>query len=223
MGVISNNAERPLSAIKAVVFDAYGTLLHVENPTLPYQKLLQLCFSERPWSPGRLTFNEHYRRTIMTLNKPLLEMAQSLHPKISDAELEHLQQLLATELMSILFFDDALPTLLALQESGIKIGICSNLAKPYAEPLFGQVPPVDVLGLSYRLNCMKPDPAIYQYMIDGLELSPEEILFVGDTLGEDYESPIYAGMAALHLRRNGPCDGVAEIQSLAEILPRLGI
>jgi FMN phosphatase YigB (HAD superfamily) len=60
--------------------------------------------------------------------------------------------------------------------------ICSNLAKPY-----GVV--IDRLlrrfcfsrYLSYEVGAIKPERKIYESIVDGSGLTPERILFIGDT------------------------------------------
>ena len=68
----------------------------------------------------------------------------------------------------------------------------------------------------------KPDPEIFLRACARLGSAPEECLHVGDSLREDYDAARAAGLAALHLDRDGRhAAGPDRIRSLSEIASRL--
>jgi hypothetical protein len=113
----------------------------------------------------------------------------------------------------------------SLRDSGLRIGVCSNLALPYGPPLLSALPDTpDAVILSYEVGFMKPDPAIFHLVCDRLGLSPAEILFVGDTPSADIEGPRATGMPATlitdfeeHSRRDVHRIGELPEDSLATI------
>ena len=86
-----------------------------------------------------------------------------------------------------------------LRQKGIKTGLITNtfsderdlIRKSPLYPLF------DVTMISYEQGLSKPDPAIYQRMLDALELSPEECLYVGDGGSRELYAARDIGMHAL--------------------------
>lgn len=87
-----------------------------------------------------------------------------------------------------------------LRGQGLKLAVCSNLASPYGMVIRHTLPDYpDVEVLSYKVGAIKPEPAIYGHVIDGLKVVPEKVLFVGDTVKTDIEGPRAAGMKALHV------------------------
>lgn len=49
-----------------------------------------------------------------------------------------------------------------LRRAGLKVGVCSNLAAPYADALLGCLPDeLDAVVLSFEVGLMKPQPEIY--------------------------------------------------------------
>ncbi len=67
----------------------------------------------------------------------------------------------------------------------LRLALCSNLASPYGPVIRHTLPnPPNVEALSYMVGAIKPDPAIYAYVLDGLEIEPGRVLFVG--LGRSY-------------------------------------
>ena len=86
-----------------------------------------------------------------------------------------------------------------LHRKGIKTGLITNtfsderdlIRKSPLYPLF------DVTMISYEQGLSKPDPAIYQRMLDALKLSPEECLYVGDGGSRELYAARDIGMQAL--------------------------
>ena len=59
--------------------------------------------------------------------------------------------------------------------------------------------PPDVDVLSCKDGAIKPELEIYAAVLDGLQLDPGKVLFVGDTPRADIEGPRAAGMKAMHV------------------------
>jgi HAD superfamily hydrolase (TIGR01509 family) len=94
-------------------------------------------------------------------------------------------------------YPDTAPTLRALRERGVPVGIVSNHAydlRPYfaAKDLDRFV---DAYALSYEIGAPKPDPRIFQAACAMLAVRPEEALMVGD----DPVSDAGAGAAGLQV------------------------
>tara|TARA_R110002074_G_scaffold130908_1_gene272976 strand:+ start:99 stop:413 length:315 start_codon:yes stop_codon:yes gene_type:complete len=87
-----------------------------------------------------------------------------------------------------------------LRAEGLPLAICSNLASPYGLAVRHSLPdPPDVEVLSYKVGAIKPEPAIYAHVVDGLKLDPAKVLFVGDTLRTDIKGPRSYGFRAVHI------------------------
>ena len=101
-------------------------------------------------------------------------------------------------------FPEVPQTLQTLRGHGLKIAVVSNLAKPYGAPflkllLFES----DVCAFSYEVGAHKPEAPIYRYAWEGLSCDPDELLMVGDSLKNDYQTPRELGLHALWLNREG--------------------
>ena len=91
-----------------------------------------------------------------------------------------------------IFFEDALPTLTMLKERGFKLGIVTNRGhggEIFREDLqtlgfFDYIDPRN-MAVSIDLKIRKPDPRIFQYTLDALEIPAAEAVMVGDQLGAD--------------------------------------
>ena len=174
------------SPIKAICFDAFGTLVEIADKRRPFQVML----SEGPKN----------RRATDALISPLglREIARDLAIEIGEARLLELERDLAAECRSIQLRPGIEKIWASLRRAGLRIGICSNLALPYAKSLLAVVPGIpDALVLSFEVGLMKPQPKIFQLVCEQLGLLPEQILFVGDTPEADVLGPQAVGMHAM--------------------------
>ena len=70
-----------------------------------------------------------------------------------------------------------------LRRAGLRTSILSNLPAPLGENLratAGFLDHFDQVTFSYELGVIKPEPEIYRYAVHGLDVSPEEALFLDD-------------------------------------------
>lgn len=117
---------------------------------------------------------------------------------------EQLQLDLGLELKSICLYDDTLMMLDKLKAQGFKLAVCSNLATPYGKVAATLLPVFDAYAWSYEVGAIKPDPKIYQHIVDQLACQAEDVLFIGDTPLADVQGPTAFGMSARLIdRRRG--------------------
>ena len=85
----------------------------------------------------------------------------------------------------------------------------------------------DLVVASGDLGLQKPDPAIFQHVLDTLCVPPERAWHIGDNLAADVGGARNAGMTAVWLNRDGierPADAVEpdiEVRSLRELIALL--
>lgn len=184
----SGNLEAGRGPFRAVCFDAFGTLVEIGDKRRPFRALLR----DRP--EGDLA------NQVLTQPLDLRSVAKLLAAELDEDRLRDLESDLQVEISSVQLREGIGDIWRALRQSEIKIGVCSNLALPYGKPLLGALPETpDALVLSYEVGVAKPDPAIFHLVCERLELSPAEILFVGDTPSADIDGPKAIGMPAMHI------------------------
>jgi HAD superfamily hydrolase (TIGR01493 family) len=205
--------------IKAVVFDVYGTLVEIRDRRRPYARLLQLLADS-----GRVPRDDDAAR-LMSTSCDLEEAVHLLGAELPASKLAPLEMDLIAELASVTLYPDTVETLAALRRAGVKIGVCSNLAAPYAIPVLKLLPfALDAYAWSFETGAVKPDAAIYRAACQRLACAPEEVLFIGDTLEADHLGPRAINMQSLHLVRKGSTqtrDTISTLAQLPEILKLL--
>lgn len=204
------------SQIKAVVFDVYGTIAEIRDQQRPFKQLFNLMRETGTPLPA------DYAEILMSHPLDLKQAAQLFNAAINEETLSRLDQALQRELLSIALFTDTIPVLTQLKQAGFKLGLCSNLALPYAAPIEQLLPfRLDGYGWSFEVGAVKPDPEIYHQVCQQLGLPPEEVLMVGDTLDADVLGPRPIGMRSMHIVRDltRPC--AEGLRSLTELVERL--
>lgn len=208
--------------ISAVVFDAFGTVARISKRTNPFGALLK---------EGRrqgLALAPDSTRSVMTANLSLDQVADHLGIELSPLKRAELNDLLGQELSCVEPYPDALAAIECLQEAGVVIGICSNLAQPYGPVIRKAFPHVQCHAFSYELGVMKPEPSIYLAMCRemGLETryaEPENaqarsgVVMIGDSRKCDRDGPKTVGIEGYYLDRSG-MGQISDLMQFADMI-----
>lgn len=205
-----------LRGVRAVVFDAFGTLVQIAEKRRPYLQLHQQLTAR-----GRVPQPDDIAR-IMSANVGLAGVPGLLGVELPCSDIAAIERELYAELPTIRSREGAFTTLQALRNHGYRLGICSNLAAPYAVPIKLLLPKFDAYAWSFEVGAVKPDPRIYDHICMALGCLPEEVLMIGDTIEADYEGPERFGMHAWHLSWNGTSNVERVIGALEEVIILLG-
>lgn len=139
---------------------------------------------------------------------------------------ECLEILARAELDTVCPAPEAPGVLAELRRRGLKVGLVSNTMYP-AELVrarleeFGLRDRFDVLAFSSEVGWRKPHPAIFQFALDRLGVSPANAVFVGDRVYEDVGGALRVGLRPVlshRFRQEDPPAGVPVIRALDELL-----
>jgi HAD superfamily hydrolase (TIGR01549 family) len=177
--------------IKAVAFDAFGTLVEIRDKRRPYARLANAATQPLARSP-------------MCEPVDLDAMAHLCGVTLDASEMAILHSDLQAELASTQPYPEAQEVLEELRRLGVRTAVASNLALPYAGPIKDKLGHLlDVLCMSFEVGFVKPETGFYGELCRRLHLHPQEVLMIGDTWRCDYEGATGAGLHALHLDRGG--------------------
>lgn len=102
-------------------------------------------------------------------------------------------------------YDDVGPCWQTLESRGLTIAIASNF-DDRLEAIAQQIPPLDRakrLFISARIGHRKPATEFFRFIERELEISPAELLSVGDNPENDYDGALAAGWQSILLDREG--------------------
>jgi putative hydrolase of the HAD superfamily len=130
-------------------------------------------------------------------------------------------------------YDDVPDVLRRLTAAGIRIGLISNTHRCLAsfQSHFDLQGLISATVSSSKHGLMKPHPSIFAAALQLVSVDPQDAIMVGDSVRQDVEGALRAGMRAVLLHRgSGPhasqislaADGIPVINSLRE-LPNLVI
>ena len=121
-------------------------------------------------------------------------------------------------------FPDTIEALTDLKRSGLKLGVISN----FDNRIYSVMKSLNILHffdtvtLSSETGYCKPDREIFDAAVQALGVPASEVLLVGDSLRDDVEAGMRAGLHAALLDRNkryGTLTQVPRISSLKEVAP----
>lgn len=218
---------------EAVLLDAYGTLVRLDDPAGRLRRLLAAEGHEHPAERVAAALADeirHYRahhdegRDASSLAALRLRCAAVLAQGLgTDVPPPGRLSEILVEALRFELLPDALPALDALAAAGIALAVVSNWDCSLAAVLAG-------LGIGDRfaavavsavVGAAKPDPAIFRYALDALGVPAERALHCGDRPEYDCAGAHRAGVRAVLVDRarrldDGPCPRIAV---LTEILP----
>ena len=221
--------------MKAIVYDAVGTLLHV-NPSVAaiYADVGRRFGSRRQESDVRRRFAAAFERQEQ-LDREIgwrTDEARELR-RWRDIVAEVLDDVADPDACFQTLFDafgrpdawtcdaDAAAVIAAIQTSGVAQAVASNfdarlrgLLGAFA-PLRGLTPIVISSDVGWR----KPAAEFFDHLLGALQLPADEVLFVGDDRGNDYDAARLAGMQAILLDpRKKHLDVAHRVERLRDVI-----
>jgi putative hydrolase of the HAD superfamily len=205
--------------VSGVIFDFYGTLAHWVDADASYANVFEAhgYTLERSVADAYFTrydgveHSEHsvdeasYEAWVRSRLRQLTKEGGVLDEH-AEAVIEALRQL---DQGAMVAYPEAAPTLAALREAGLTVGVCSNWGwelNAYLDEV-GLLHLVDASITSARAGSRKPHPGIYAKAADALGVDPADVLFVGDSWEPDVRGPRRLGMRAVHVWREDERQG----------------
>jgi 2-haloalkanoic acid dehalogenase type II len=217
-------------AIRAVTFDAYGTLLRNEELMLIPRRIVANHVLTASVDEVLRAWMDHYFEETQRLPfRTLREIQAEILPRVLrdlgvDAD--------ATPYLDLFFevttrgelYPEVLDVLNGL--GPVRAAIVSNADHEHVASWRFKWP-VHLLVISEAVRAYKPHPRIFQAALDQLGLAPHEVLHVGDSDVDDVTGAKAVGLRVAWLNRSGRPrrPGVPapdfEIRDLTELLPLL--
>ena len=231
--------------LKAVFFDAGETLL---APHPSFHELFSVVVSELGHDRSPEQVGKVFEEMAPTFAEVIDKLAEPAWSTSKEASLKFWGSLYGTALSelgipdpdcriadalysrftryeSYRLFPDAVPTLVALRDSGLTVGLISNfeewlegmLIEMEVAPLF------DLMVISGKEGIEKPDPEIFRLALDRSGIDAADALYVGDHPRIDVEGARAVGMEAVLIDRRGRHEGFGgtRIASLDQLLTLL--
>ncbi len=226
--------------VRVVLLDAAGTLFRVRGSVgAVYSELAARHGVQAPHDQVEQRFVSAFRRKSAegiapqdTIDPEVAEkrwwreiVQEVFSDRMSEATMdsyfhdvfEHFRTAAAWEV-----YPDTSRSLEDLRSRGLRLAVVSN----FDSRLFDILENLEIgrffenTFISWRAGVAKPDPRIFRDAVGALGVAPARALHVGDSLQEDYQGAIRAGLRAVLLDRRRlqpPSAGVPTIGSLDEL------
>lgn len=206
-------------AVKAVIFDFWGTLVGTGtwSPLRQSQNILHV--------PSQFSdFVGKFERAFMTKSfqdqqKAFAAVCEAFGMKPYGPIIDRLIGVWNQNRLLAKPYPETAEVLQALKDKGIKVGILSNSDCFAADLLerFSIVP--DATSLSFETGKLKIDEGTVQELLNQLGVSAEETILVGDTVESDMHAAELAGVRGILVDRKASREYASKINDLKELLP----
>jgi putative hydrolase of the HAD superfamily len=220
-----------VSGFGAVLLDAFGTLLDVDDPAGRLQAALAERMDIRVTreQAGRAFRAEvgyyaahcHLGRDPQSLERLRVHCAGIVLDELGIPGDPRAALELLGDTIRYRAFPDAAPTLAGLERAGVPAAVVSNADCSLPSMLASAGLRLTHVFSSAATGSSKPDPGIFRAALRALDVAPERALHVGDTPAADAVGARAAGVDVRIIDRGGG-GGPDTIGSLTEILDLLG-
>lgn len=172
-----------VSSYEGFIFDYGGVLVH-DQASGDRARLANIAgvpmsrFNELYWAK-----RADYDKALLSAAEYWSDVAQQAGAKLTPQAIEELIELDITSWMQ---FDPPMWDWIGqLRAAGKRVAMLSNMPRELGTALktrTNRLDSFDHVTLSYQVRAAKPEPAIYEHCLEGLNLSPEQTLFFDDKI-----------------------------------------
>jgi putative hydrolase of the HAD superfamily len=237
----------PVCQVKVIFFDAAGTLIETRSSVGEiYSRVVrEFGFKAEPQILQQ-NFSYSFRRQpplafpVGTPDAALIELEKGWwrnlvkavfaglgpFPRFDEFFGEIFERFRGRELWRV--YEDVPPALSELKRRGLKLGVISNFDSRLYDVLSACSLDhfFDFVHVSTRAGAAKPDSAIFQTALNHYSVEARQAWHVGDSLREDVEGAMAAGVNAVLLDRdnrfaeNAPAPRITSLEQIGALLDR---
>jgi 2-haloacid dehalogenase len=205
---VNDPTATPLGNIKALAFDAYGTLFDVFSVTARCEQLFPGSGASltQLWRAKQLQYSllrslmGRYEDFWQLTEDALLYASESLKLELTAAAQRHLMD----AYLNLAVFPDVGPGLAALKKRGLRLAILSNGAPKMLEAAVknaGIDTAFDAIISADELNIFKPSPRVYRSARTRLRVAADALGFVSSN-SWDISGAASAGLTTFWIQRS---------------------
>ena len=190
----------PREVIQANAAEQFGLELTPEGVDRGYHMADQFMSRQNAIAPVRHMSPAERTRFFARFEQLVLEGAGHAVDLGTAAEV---WKKVRTQRYDLALFDDVIPSMGRIRDSGLLTGLISNVDSPgtaLAESM-GLTGHVDISITSGDAGAEKPHPAIFTAALSRAGVGPAEAVHVGDQIESDVEGALAAGMAPILMDR----------------------
>jgi HAD superfamily hydrolase (TIGR01549 family) len=176
-----------------------GPRFNLESFLHVYHQVVEEIGVERERDGTEITCHERFVRTLERLDYPETAERSVMAERLTRVHMDGVRK--------VTFAPPERADAVRRLNLHFRLGLLSNFddARTGREVLFdtGVADLFEAIVISAEVGMRKPNPRIYELMIEMLRVEPEKVLFVGDTPREDVLGPKRAGMRIVWVNKRG--------------------
>jgi 2-haloalkanoic acid dehalogenase type II len=192
--------------VKAVVFDAYGTLIRNEGlREIPQRIVADHGLSARAEDVFEAWIDRYSEATQRPPFRTLREIQREILGQVllafgADAHATPYVELFFEATTNVELYPEVPEVLRAL--AGVRTAVVSNADQEHLAAWSFSLP-VEFIVISEGIRAYKPDPLVFRTVLERLGLEAHEVLHVGDSDVDDVKGAKAAGLRVAWLNREG--------------------
>jgi putative hydrolase of the HAD superfamily len=220
--------------IRAVLFDLGDTLVKTWIPEVTYQKVLaslgikksvedikkaldktEQMFKKSNYRStyGKASYNEYWQKWDSQVLRNLKIFDERLAKEILVRWFDH---------ADCTTYPDTKESLARLRQMGLKLGLISTAYEEDINAIFERASLekslFDIIVGANTTKKEKPHPDVFKYALRKLKVKPEETLFVGDHIDNDYRGATKVGIRALLIQREKRIsDSISDLNKISRL------
>ena len=185
--------------IKVISFDIGGTLLeNTEDNSTKYNLKELTKIANKPYDIVRSVYKNVFQKSKGTLKKLTKSFCSSLGIDITDDLTNFFIEKFACNSRHNVISSENINLINNLKRNGYKVILFSNSCCLLNNDAIKEIYElVDDVFYSFDIGYTKDENESYKYIENKMNIKPNEILHIGDTLKSDYIKPIENGWNAL--------------------------
>jgi HAD superfamily hydrolase (TIGR01549 family) len=180
--------------IKAILFDIGSTL--VTGPEMSPSKEIAQLLEIDSCEVGKIIMQNSF-----TSPDSLFDHFKTIWKELNSSDREKIKTLWYRQEKDAKEIEGATETVQYCKQKGLKIGLISDIWKPYYKSFEKACPKIatliDTAALSFQEGIKKPNTLLFTKALSALNTKPEETLIVGDTYKNDIEPAIKLGLRSV--------------------------
>ncbi len=218
--------------IKAIIFDAFGTLIRVEKGNSAKTVISHIEASGS--TVDRDSFIKEWREYYATHTAPECDFMTEREIFTSRIQMFYdrynVKRSAAADCDALLeaafhrkAYKDVIPPLNELKKR-YKILIGSNTDNDILEAVMkSNGISADGIYTSEGLRCYKPDPRFFERILEANSMLPQEVVFVGDNPRDDISGPEQLGIKTVLIDRNGGAKDFGQDYTISDLYELINI
>ena len=193
--------------IKAIIFDFWGTLFYENvrgvHPFRKFAKIIRKNIDD--YSYLKIFENHIMKEKYLNLNIAVENLLKELNVSYNKKLILELTVLLKKKRTIEKPYPETFGVLKKLK-TNYKLGLITNTyyySFKKIEQGFDITNYFDIILKSYETKILKPNPKIYEMMLNKLKVKKDEVLMVGDSLKDDIQAAEKFGIRGILIDRKG--------------------